>query len=692
VYTSIGKSLAEFVANSYDADAHIVNITLPFEAIDVARKELRKKAKNEVNDKQRKSFTSLYDALPDNLQIIIEDDGHGMRAHDLEKTFLLISRNRRDQGGAKTESGKRYVMGRKGLGKLAGFGTAEKVTIWTKRSGDLFATQFTMDYNIIKAGAEINTVSFEPEYIYNLPNEKQGTKITLSGLRCDSLKSSHDTVYQVLAMNFGILDKDFTLNLNSIKVNEIESEWEYVYPEIGHDENGFATHTVKDEDSEFDVQYLVRFRAREGDREQTDVVQLGEAKHRGSLPARLRGARIYCNGRLAAGPSLLNLETGMHNFHSQSYMECIVHADEIDRQDVDIIGTNRADLKTNNSTVEKLVDEVTELMRKALYEHSKFRKDKSVKRVEEDEFSKKYLRRVDGASASVKKSAKKILSTLAEVHGVKSVTYKELAPIVMDSMNAGEVLSRLIELETDPKSISVLADEFLELAKIENSDAMKLYRGRRSGIIGLEKIINDATKNWKSGARFEKRFHAFLKESPWLIQPSYSRALTSDKPMSEVLKTLNVHLKIDDPSFQPPSAEDEEKNESLQERPDLVFLLADSSNPTTIDVIELKTPNYPLTAYHLTQLKDYIGRVEKYAQTMLNGRNVKVHGYLIGTRDLSSTSRGVSVLNDEIAKAGPQTQWKVLSIQDMLTQARAIHVDALEVQQQEDDRLETLLN
>jgi hypothetical protein len=77
---------------------------------------------------------------------------------------------------------------------------------------------------------------------------------------------------------------------------------------------------------------------------------------------------------------------------------------------------------------------------------------------------------------------------------------------------------------------------------------------------------------------------------------------------------------------------------------------------------------------------------------MLNGRNVKVHGYLIGTRDLSSTSRGVSVLNDEIAKAGPQTQWKVLSIQDMLTQARAIHVDALEVQQQEDDRLETLLN
>lgn len=692
MYTSIGKSLAEFVANSYDADAHEVNITLPFDQIDAARKTLRNQAKEDVRNNRRKSFTSLYDALPDEIQITIQDDGHGMRAIDIEKTFLLISRNRREQGDTKTESGRRFVMGRKGLGKLAGFGTAEKVTIWTKRDGDTFATQFTMDYNVIKTGAEINSVSFKPQYFHNLPKESHGTKITLAGLRCDSLKSSGETVYQVLAMNFGILDKDFLLNLNLLKVNEIESDWEYVYPETGCDVNGLATHTIKDEGAEFDIQYMVRFRAREGDRDPTEEAIAGDAKGRGSLPARLRGARIYCNGRLAAGPSLMNLETGMHNFHSQSYMECIVHADEIDRQEVDFIGTNRADLKTNNSTVEKLVEEVTELMRKALYEHSKFRKDKSIKRVEDDEVSKKYLKRVDGASASVKKSAKKILSTLAEVHGVKSATYRELAPIVMDSMNAGEVLTRLIERETDPKSIGVLAEEFLELAKIENGDAIKLYRGRRSGIIGLEKIYDDAIKNWKSGQRFEKRFHAFLKESPWLIHPSYSRALTSDKRMAEVLCTLNQHLKIDDPNFEPPDPTEEQNNESLQERPDLIFLLADASTPTTIDVIELKSPNLPLTAGHLTQLKDYMGRIEEWSKKLYLGRSVKVHGYLIGTLEPTGNSRGVRVLHDEIAKAGPQTQWKVLSILEMLNQARKIHIDALEVQQEEDERLEGLLS
>lgn len=695
MYTSIGKSLAEFVANSYDADAHVVNISLPFNDIDAARKAIRVEAKNEVKESKRKSFTSLYDALPDDIQITIEDDGHGMHAKDIEKTFLLISRNRRSQGNSKTESGKRFVMGRKGLGKLAGFGTAEKVTVWTKREGDAFATQFTMDYNIIQTGVEINNVFFKPEYFHDLPKERKGTKITLSGLRCDSLKASGETVYQALAMNFGILDVDFILNLNESKVNEVASDWEYVYPEEGCDSNGFATHTVKDEDeveAEFDIQYMVRFRAREGDRDPTEEVNAGDGKDRGSLPARLRGARIYCNGRLAAGPSLMNLETGMHNFHSQSYMECIVHADEIDRHDVDFIGTNRSDLKTNNSTVEKLVVEVTELMRKALYEHSKFRKEKSIKRVEEDELTQKYLKRVEGASGSVKKSAKKILSTLAEVHGVNSAAYRDLAPIVMDGMHAGDVLSRLIELETDPKSISVLADEFLELAKIENGDAMKLYRGRRSGIIGLETIYGDAIKNWNSGHRFEKRFHAFLKENPWLIHPGYSRSLTSDKSMAEVLCTLNQHLKIDDPEFAPPSPDEEEKNEALQERPDLVFLLADASAPTTIDVIELKSPNIPLTAGHLTQLKDYMGRIEDWSKKLYHGRSIKVHGYLIGTLGLSSNSRGVRVLHDDIANAGPQTQWKVLSILEMLDQARKIHIDALEVQKKEDERLEELLN
>jgi SepF-like predicted cell division protein (DUF552 family) len=48
-------------------------------------------------------------------------------------------------------------------------------------------------------------------------------------------------------------------------------------------------------------------------------------------------------------------------------------------------------------------------------------------------------------------------------------------------MNAGDVLIRLSELGHDPQSLERIADHLRELADIEKSDALKLYRGRRSG-------------------------------------------------------------------------------------------------------------------------------------------------------------------------------------------------------------------
>ncbi|MGB3461470.1 MAG: ATP-binding protein [Rhodanobacter lindaniclasticus] len=134
MYTSIGKSLSEFVANAFDADATKVEISIPFEDIDIERERLRAAAKGEVEAGTREKFTVLVDPLPDHIQISIVDDGHGMLPLEIKNKLLVVSRNRR-KGSARSESGTRFVMGRKGLGKLAGFGTAEKITIRSKRIG-----------------------------------------------------------------------------------------------------------------------------------------------------------------------------------------------------------------------------------------------------------------------------------------------------------------------------------------------------------------------------------------------------------------------------------------------------------------------------------------------------------------------------------------------------------------------------
>lgn len=198
MYTSIGKSLSEFVANAYDADSSRVVIAIPFDDIEREREILREKAKAEVAEGKRDKFTVLVDPLPNTIQIVISDNGHGMSPADIENKLLVVSRNRRVES-LKSEKGERFVMGRKGLGKLAGFGTAEKIVIRSKRKGESFATEFSMDYSEIKKQEKVHESHFAAKYYDEQHTDESGTTITLSGLRCDSLRASELTVRDALA-------------------------------------------------------------------------------------------------------------------------------------------------------------------------------------------------------------------------------------------------------------------------------------------------------------------------------------------------------------------------------------------------------------------------------------------------------------------------------------------------------------
>jgi hypothetical protein len=678
MYTSIGKSLAEFVANAYDADASRVDISIPFSDIEKERAAVREVAKAEVAGGKRDKFTMLADPLPDTVKIVIRDNGHGMSPDDIEKKFLIVSRNRRDTS-EKTESGERYVMGRKGLGKLAGFGTAEKITIWTKREGETYGTEFTMNYGEIEQQEKVHESFFTAVYHDNLPAADKGTVVTLSALRCDSLKASAQTVQDILAQNFAIEGDSFEVFLNATKIEEIPAEFEFYYPES---QSGVAQVKVSDE-LEFPILYVVRFRARVTDGTPPVKDEKGRELQRGSLLTGLRGARIYCNGRLAAGPSTFNLHTGMHNFHSQAYMECIVHADDIDRQAIDHIGTNRAELKGDSDIVEALKDTVTEIMRVALYEHSKFREAKVAKQVEEDEFTRGLLTRVAESPREIQRSTKKLLTTLATSEGVGSDLYKSAAPLVLESMNAGEVLASLIKLEADPKSLIVVAQELFELAQVENRDVLKLYRGRRHGIEAVRKLIERARDNWKKGARFEVDLHHTLKEAPWLIKPEFSRYLTSDKPLGDVAVELSKLLKIDKES--PPLALDADGNiKDEDDRPDLVFVAVNASTPTIVEIVELKTPNYPLRIEHLNQLQKYMMRVEEWLKARVQGP-VVVRGVLIGDVDEKSQADDVMLLNKAKLQAGAQSPWEIVPLPELLERAKRTHLDAIEASERAEE-------
>lgn len=684
MYSSVARCLAEFVANSYDADASEVSITIDFDKVNIAKKKVRAKARKDKMDGKREDISAIYDPLPEDIVLKIHDNGHGMSAEEIQDCFMIINRNRRENEDGKstktyTESGRRRVMGRKGVGKLAGFGVAKHVKVISKRAGENYSTSFEMDYRKIMEVEDLSKARFHANYVDGEDLESSFTTVELSLLRCDSMKSSKDTIVDSLARTFCVLDQNFKVLLNSEEIVEEQIDWEFTYPP-GADENRMASDSIiidhDDPDNCFPISYVVRFRARPNDHDADEQ----KKQKRASLPADRRGARIYCHGRLSHGPSLLKLHSGVHNFHAQDYMECLVQADALDEYEHDCIVTSREGLNKDNPMVNALFDKVTELMKEALAGHYRQRDIKITKAIEEDEFSRGILSHIKFMGKKQQQSAKSVLKIVGKEYGLKSETYRETAPILLDAVNAGEVLTKLIKLETDPKSISALASSMVELAHMEKSDLLKLYRGRTTAINSLQKLHEDSL-DVRKGAGYENDLHDLLKNSPWLVNPECANYLTSNSSMGTVCTTLNKVLKIDD------AVDSDGINEGDSTRPDLVFLAANRPTPDDVIVVELKSPGIELSSEHLDQLKNYMFLVEEKLESKLS-KKVRVKGYLIGTKPTEKASAtNKRRLLKEISEFGPNSRFKVLDILELITTSKTIHQHGIEVFEAEENKL-----
>ena len=96
LYSNIPAVLSEIVANSWDADATRVDIT-------------------------------IYDD-----EIVIKDDGCGMSAEDINNKFLYVGYQKREQSVESPKYNRKY-MGRKGIGKLSMFSIAREVDVVSKK-------------------------------------------------------------------------------------------------------------------------------------------------------------------------------------------------------------------------------------------------------------------------------------------------------------------------------------------------------------------------------------------------------------------------------------------------------------------------------------------------------------------------------------------------------------------------------
>ena len=114
MYSTLPPAIAEIIANAYDAEASQVTVKLCEE-----------------------------DGSP--VAITVTDDGDGLTQDEINNKFLVIGRNRRDEGDEPSPIHGRKRIGKKGLGKLALFGLAKRMTITTRRGGK--CNEFILDWD-----------------------------------------------------------------------------------------------------------------------------------------------------------------------------------------------------------------------------------------------------------------------------------------------------------------------------------------------------------------------------------------------------------------------------------------------------------------------------------------------------------------------------------------------------------------
>jgi hypothetical protein len=694
LYTALPKALVEFVANAYDADADEVRIDFDPAKIEHAKDLL--KADYHLERKRAGDGVEIPPLgereLADDVCITITDNGCGMSKEDLEKKFLVIGRRRR-KGKEKTARTpkKRILMGRKGLGKLAGFGIAHRVEIISRTDDASPATKIVLDLpellgtpaateknkDVQNVGNTSEEVLAENEPaaprhirvpVETLPDggglKKSGTTIVLRRLVYEGLRGDiASALKDALRENFyGILPEEFAIKLLGNTLSTDVAEFAYAYPQndVLPVDALVSEKIPADEDCpEISFKYRIRFR--------------GAKKQ---LPAKKRGVRVYAHKRLASLPDLLDVKSSAHGFQYTSYLDGVVVADFVDDLSTDYISTDRQSLRWETPLLHKLREFLTGEMNKALQHYADSVSENLGNKLKEDGFTKITIAKGQLPSHR-EKTAWALAKTLAgkDSGNLDSPFYKTTLQSVVNGLGHGQIISTIYEIakEDKPELQSIIA-EISKLTQQEFDDFQQIVHGRLKAIEALRKIYESVDFR---AAKNEKPLHELFKKNPWMVDPTYFEFLASDTPETEVAKRLSKELEIDD------QVAKGAPGLSTDERPDLTFVVGSVALRRFV-IIEFKAPNIPLQNKHLVQLKGYMARANKWLKHTYSSKgDFRIEGVLIGTKDFSNRiSDEFVVLEAEIANKMSGADWQVFDIAEVLDRAEAAHKELLRVYQQ----------
>ena len=439
-------ALAELIANAWDADAHHVDLDLPLDR-----------------------------PLGEDDSISIKDDGRGMTWEEVSSQYLVIGRNRRE-GGSTTRLG-RHVMGRKGIGKLAGFGIARIVEVRTVRNNWL--THFAMDYRDMTSDSARHA-RYEPQIIADEKvTENNSTMVILRSLTAKRAVPSK-LFRESLARRFAVLDQEFVVRINHEKLRRREMPVKLRHPD------------------------------RLGALESADIEGLGPVRFWYGFTkspiqeADARGIAIMVRGRMAEPPSMLGIAGGVWNAQALEYLTGEVYADVLDENE-DYISTDRQSINWQETGPAALQAWGQRLIKRAAREYdwdkSRIEREEALRHLPEN-FRSETNRRFKKLPAPIARVAERLM---ADYHLSTSAPITNPQP-VRDIMTLAEQAAGL-GAETVP---------FLLATAVERRDLMASLSERQLTLPQFRTVL---------------RANAWLILSPW-------RLVLLDRSASEQVRML----------------------------------------------------------------------------------------------------------------------------------------------------------
>ena len=578
MYSTLPPVIAELVSNSYDAESEEVNIFL-----------------NDGGDEK---------------SIVIEDNGHGMSFEEINDKFLVIGRNRRkEEKSEKSKNGKRDVIGKKGIGKLAFFGIASIVEITTIQ--DYKKTTFLLNWDEMQAQKGDNKV-YQPQILDNRKevSQESGTIIKLKGIKrrtgfsADDLAYSLSTYFQVFNeedfrcfIYHNDIEKKNPLKVtNELRYKGLESlvEWNSPWDELNLN---------TDEDNK-SVNYLDKITGK-----------LIATKDE-TVPERMRGIALFSRGKLVNKYSFYKLSATSFGY---SYITGWLNVDFIEDFPKDAISTVRDSLNWELDETKRL-EETLQIMIKKFYNFQKSKRE-----IDKKEKIKKDLGiDLDAWYQTLPKHerelAQKIMKQIINAEGLEREKAHNLIKFVQDSYQFESFKELASDIgEGDFKEPEKLIQLMKEWQLIEAREFYKLSKVRLETITKFEEYI-------QSNAREVPTLHNFLTQFPWLLDPR----IMSFKDEVTYSKLLKEHFKDDDL---------EEKDRRID------FLCQNFSGQFFI--IELKRPNTVVGTKELLQGIRYVSFIK---ERLGNEFGYNIHCYIIAGSQ--SKIDEVKIMADTYAKQG----------------------------------------